>query len=221
MGTMLCYITTDAAVGLAELKKCVSGCVQNTFNRITIDGDTSTNDTVVVMANGAAGNRSIKSGGPQCQAFRQALEWVMLQMAKAIVGDGERVTKFVEVIVRGAPTHMDARKVAETVANSLLVKCSWYGGDANWGRIMHAIGYSRARIREDLIDIYFDGHIATKNGIATATPVELLRKAVAKREFTVTIDLNCGDADYNVFTSDLSQEYVDFNSTEYSAPVNP
>jgi glutamate N-acetyltransferase / amino-acid N-acetyltransferase len=219
MGTMLCYITTDAAVGLAELKKCVSGCVQNTFNRITIDGDTSTNDTVVVMANGAAGNRSIKSGGPQCQAFRQALEWVMLQMAKAIVGDGERVTKFVEVIVRGAPTHMDARKVAETVANSLLVKCSWNGGDANWGRIMHAIGYSRARIREDLIDIYFDGHIATRNGIAAGTPVELLRKAVAKREFSVTIDLNCGEAAYNVYTSDLSQEYVDFNRTEYAAPV--
>jgi glutamate N-acetyltransferase / amino-acid N-acetyltransferase len=219
MGTMLCYITTDAAVGLAELKKCVSGCVQNTFNRITIDGDTSTNDTVVVMANGAAGNRSIKSGGPQCHAFRQALEWVMLQMAKAIVGDGERVTKFVEVIVRGAATHMDARKVAETVANSLLVKCSWNGGDANWGRIMHAIGYSRARIREDLIDIYFDGHIATRNGIAAGTPVELLRKAVAKREFSVTIDLNCGEAAYNVYTSDLSQEYVDFNRTEYAAPV--
>jgi glutamate N-acetyltransferase/amino-acid N-acetyltransferase len=219
MGTMLCYITTDAAVGLAELKKCVSSCVQTTFNRITIDGDTSTNDTVVVMANGAAGNRSIKAGGSQCETFHNALEWVMLQMAKAIVGDGERVTKFVEVIVKGAATHMDARRVAETVANSLLVKCSWNGGDANWGRIMHAIGYSRARIREDLIDIFFDGHIATRNGIAANTPVEVLRKVVAKKEFTVTIDLNIGKAGYNVYTSDLSQEYVDFNRTEYAAPV--
>ena len=219
MGTMLCYITTDAAVGLAELKKCVSSCVQTTFNRITIDGDTSTNDTVVVMANGKAGNRSIKSGGPQCEAFHNALEYVMLQMAKAIVGDGERVTKFVEVIVKGAATHMDARRVAETVANSLLVKCSWNGGDANWGRVMHAIGYSRARIREEQIDIYFDGHIAARNGIASATPVELLRKAVAKKDFTLTIDLNIGSAGYNVYTSDLSQEYVDFNRSEYAAPV--
>ena len=221
MGTMLCYITTDAAIESTNLQKCVKACVQNSFNRITIDGDTSTNDTVVVMANGMAGNRPIKSGGEQCRIFREALEWVMLKMAKAIVGDGERVTKFVEVIVRGAPSVPDARKVAETVANSLLVKCSWNGGDANWGRIMHAIGYSRARIREDLIDIYFDGHNATKNGIATGTPVELLRKVVAKREFTVTIDLNVGDAIYNVYTSDLSQEYVDFNRTEYAAPVKP
>jgi glutamate N-acetyltransferase / amino-acid N-acetyltransferase len=219
MGTMLCCITTDVAIGLAELKKCVSNAVQSSFNRITIDGDTSTNDTVIVMANGAAGNRRLRRPGPQCETFYNALEWVMLQMAKAIVGDGERVTKFVEIEVRGAATHMDARRVAETVANSLLVKCSWNGGDANWGRVMHAIGYSRARIREEQIDIYFDGHIATRNGIAANTPVEVLRKAVAKKEFTVTIDLNCGEAAYNVYTSDISQAYVDFNRTEYAAPV--
>ena len=219
MGTMLCFITTDACVGVTELRRCVSKCVQATFNRITIDGDTSTNDTVVVMANGMAGNRRIKAGGPQCHAFRAAMEWVMLTMAKAIVGDGERVTKFVEVEVKGAATLMDARRVAETVANSLLVKCSWNGGDANWGRIMHAIGYSRARIREDMIDIFFEGHLATRNGIDAGTPVELLRKAVAKREFTVTIDLNIGSAGYNVYTSDLSQEYVVFNRSEYAAPV--
>ena len=93
------------------------------------------------------------------------------------------------------------------------------GVDANWGRIMHAIGYSRARIREDMIDIYFNGHIAARNGIAAGTPVELLRKAVARREFTVTIDLNIASAGYNVYTSDLSQEYVDFNRSEYAAPV--
>ena len=219
MGTMLCYITTDVAIGLTELKKCVSNSVQASFNRITIDGDTSTNDTVVVMANGMAGNRRIKTPGPQCETFYNALEWVMLHMAKANVGDGERVTKFVEVEVKGAATHMDARRVAETVANSLLVKCSWNGGDANWGRVMHAIGYSRAHIREEQIDIYFDGHIAARNGIAASTPVEVLRKAVAKKEFTLTIDLNCGEAAYNVYTSDISQAYVDFNRTEYAAPV--
>lgn len=221
MGTMLCFITTDAAIGLADLKKCTSEAVQNTFNRISIDGDTSTNDTVIVMANGQAGNRKISSGGPQHGAFCEALEYLMRRMARMIVSDGERVTKFVEIAVRGAATHMDARKVAETVANSLLVKCSWNGSDPNWGRVMHAIGYSRAKIREEHIDIYFDGHIATRNGISAGTPLEVLKAAVAKREFTVTIDLNIGDAAYTVYTSDLSQEYVDFNKAEYAVRVAP
>ena len=221
MGTMLCFVTTDAAIGLADLKKCTSEAVQNTFNRISIDGDTSTNDTVIVMANGMAGNRKIASGGPQHDAFCAALEYVMRRMARMIVSDGERVTKFVEIAVRGAATYMDARKVAETVANSLLVKCSWNGSDPNWGRVMHAIGYSRAKIREEHIDIYFDGHIATRNGISAGTPLEVLKAAVAKREFTVTIDLNIGDATYTVYTSDLSQEYVDFNKAEYAVRVAP
>lgn len=221
MGTMLCFITTDAAIGLGDLKKCTREAVQNTFNRISIDGDTSTNDTVIVMANGMAGNRKIVSGGPQHAAFCAALEYVMRRMARMIVSDGERVTKFVEIAVRGAATFMDARKVAETVANSLLVKCSWNGSDPNWGRVMHAIGYSRAKIREEHVDIYFDGHIATRNGIAADTPLEVLRAAVAKPEFTVTIDLNIGDAGYTVYTSDLSQEYVDFNKSEYAAPTAP
>ncbi len=221
MGTMLCFITTDAAIGLGDLKKCTREAVQNTFNRISIDGDTSTNDTVIVMANGMAGNRKIVSGGPQHAIFYEALEYVMRQMARMIVADGERVTKFVEIAVRGAATFMDARKVAETVANSLLVKCSWNGSDPNWGRVMHAIGYSRAKIREEHVDIYFDGHIATRNGIAADTPLEVLRAAVAKPEFTVTIDLHIGDASYTVYTSDLSQEYVDFNKSEYAAPIAP
>lgn len=221
MGTMLCFVTTDAAIGLADLKKCTGEAVQNTFNRISIDGDTSTNDTVIVMANGMAGNRKIASDGPQHDAFCQALEYIMRRMARMIVSDGERVTKFVEIAVRGAATYMDARKVAETVANSLLVKCSWNGSDPNWGRVMHAIGYSRAKIREEHIDIYFDGHIATRNGISAGTPLEVLKAAVAKREFTVTIDLNIGDATYTVYTSDLSQEYVDFNKAEYAVRVAP
>ena len=221
MGTMLCFITTDCAISQALLKTCVNDCVQNSFNRITIDGDTSTNDTVIVMASGRAGNRRISTTGQHYETFRSALEWLMLQLARMIVADGERVTKFVEIHVKGAATHMDARKVAETVANSLLVKCSWNGGDPNWGRVMHAIGYSRARIQEELIEIYFDGHIATRNGIAAGTPIDILRKAVAKPEFRVTIDLNLGEATYTVYTSDLSQEYVDFNRTEYAAPVQP
>ena len=221
MGTMLCFITTDAAIGLTDLKKCTSHAVESTFNRISIDGDTSTNDTVIVMANGQAGNRKIVSGGPQQAVFCDALEYLMRRMSRMIVSDGERVTKFVEIAVRGAATYMDARKVAETVANSLLVKCSWNGSDPNWGRVMHAIGYSHAKIREEHIDIYFDGHIATRNGIAADTPLEVLQAAVAKPEFTVTIDLNIGQAIYTVYTSDLSQEYVDFNKAEYAVRVAP
>lgn len=220
MGTMLCFITTDVSIGLAELQRCTRNAVNLSFNRITIDGDTSTNDTVFVMANGCAGNRRIASGGPAAAAFCEALEYVMKRMARMIVADGERVTKFVEVDVRGAATHMDARRVAEAVANSLLVKCSWNGNDPNWGRIMHAVGYSRARIREEDVDIYFDGHIAARHGIAAETPLEVLKAAVSRPEFTVTIDLNLGDAAYTVYTSDLSQEYVEFNGTEYAVSVS-
>ncbi|MGK0187604.1 MAG: glutamate N-acetyltransferase/amino-acid N-acetyltransferase, partial [Verrucomicrobiales bacterium] len=220
MATMLCFITTDAAIGKAELRMMTQSAVEQSFNRISIDGDTSTNDTVIVLANGAAGNRKIQGGSPSARKFREALDYVMLHMAKMLVRDGERVTKFVEIRVRGAGSFTDAKKVAESVANSMLVKCSWNGCDPNWGRVMHAIGYSRARVREELVDIYFDGLCAAKSGLATETPIEKLEAAVTKREFTVTIDLHLGEAEHSVFTSDLSQEYVDFNRAEYAVRVS-
>jgi glutamate N-acetyltransferase/amino-acid N-acetyltransferase len=222
MGTMICLVTTDANISADELNRATHCAVEQSFNRISIDGDTSTNDTVIVLANGAAGNRRIEAGTPSARHFREALGHVMRRMARMLVQDGERVTKFVEVQVRGAATHIDARRVAEAVANSMLVKCSWNGGDPNWGRVMHAAGYSRARrLREELIDVYFDGLIAARGGVYAGTPVSELKKVTAKREFTVTIDLNSGSADYNVFTSDLSQEYVSFNSQEYAIRTAP
>ncbi len=217
MATMLCFITTDANIGKAELQKATDAAVEASFNRITIDGDMSTNDTVVVMANGAAKNRKLQNGSPSAKAFRAGLEYVMLKLAKMIVGDGERVTKFVEVNVKGAKTFLDARRVAETVSKSLLVKSSWNGEDPNWGRVIDAVGYSRARVSEELVDIYFGGLAACKNGMATETPYEELKKIVEKRQFSLTIDLNLGDAGYYVFTSDISPEYVDFNRSEYAA----
>ena len=220
MATMLCFITTDANIGKAELKKAMDAALDRSFNRINIDGDMSTNDTVIVMANGAAGNRKLQNGTPSAKAFREGLHYVMVKLAKMIVGDGERVTKFVEVRVKGAKTHLDARRVAETVSKSLLVKSSWNGEDPNWGRVIHAVGYARAQIREELIDIYFDGLCACTNGLATDVPYEELKKVVENRQFTLTIDLNLGDAGYYVFSSDISPEYVDFNRTEYAA-VNP
>jgi glutamate N-acetyltransferase/amino-acid N-acetyltransferase len=144
----------------------------------------------------------------------------MLELAKMIVSDGERVTKFVEIRVRNARTQNDARKVAETVAKSTLMKCSWHGSDPNWGRVIHAVGYSGARIREELIDIYFGGLIACQGGLVSKTPVTELEKIVKQPKFAVTIDLNLGSANYDVYTTDLSEEYVDFNAAEYSAAVH-
>lgn len=220
MATMLCFITTDAKVGKDEMKRSMRYAVEKSFNCITIDGDTSTNDTVIVMSNGQSGMPAIKKGTPEADLFRCALHKVMLELAKMIVCDGERVTKFVEIRVRNARTLGDARKAAEAVAKSLLVKCSFHGCDPNWGRIIHAVGYSGARIKEELIDIYFGGLQACKGGLATKTPVAEMEKIVREDKFTVTIDLNSGTSGYTVYTSDLSEEYVDFNSAEYSAAIH-
>ena len=220
MATMLCFITTDVKIGKNEMHRAMHYAVEKSFNCITIDGDTSTNDTVIVMSNGASELPSIKRNSPELELFRCALHKVMLELAKMIVCDGERVTKFVEIRVRNARTQADARKVAETVAKSLLVKCSFNGSDPNWGRIIHAVGYSGARIREELIDIFFGGLLACKGGLATKTPIAEMEKVVKEPKFTVTIDLNLGTSGYTVYTSDLSEAYVDFNSAEYSAAIH-
>jgi glutamate N-acetyltransferase / amino-acid N-acetyltransferase len=216
MATMLCFITTDANIPTESLRKGVLECVESSFNRITIDGDMSTNDTVLVLANGASGMPSARRNSAACKQFRAALQFVMLELAKAVVRDGERVTKFVTVDVVGARTYLDAKKVAEAVCKSALVKASWNGGDPNWGRILHAVGYSRARIREELVDIHIAGKAACIGGLQAPTPMEELRAAVAEPEFTITIDLNQGDADYTMYSSDLSPEYIDFNRSEYA-----
>ncbi len=216
MATMLCFITTDANIPTDSLRKGVLECVESSFNRITIDGDMSTNDTVLVLANGASGMPSARRNSAACKQFRAALQFVMLELAKAVVRDGERTTKFVTVDVVGARTYLDAKKVAEAVCKSALVKASWNGGDPNWGRILHAVGYSRARIREELVDILIGGKPACLGGLQAATPMDDLRAAVAEPEFTITINLNQGDADYTMYSSDLSPEYIDFNRSEYA-----
>ena len=216
MATMLCFITTDANIPSDSLRKAVLECVEESFNRITIDGDMSTNDTVLVLANGASGMPAARRNGRHCREFRQALRWLMLELAKAVVRDGERVTKFVTVRVAGARTYLDAKKTAEAVCKSALVKSSWNGGDPNWGRIIHAVGYSRARIREELIDIRIGGKPACLGGLQAETPMDELRAIVAEPEFEILIDLNQGDAAYEMYSSDLSPEYIDFNRSEYA-----
>lgn len=216
MATMLCFITTDAAVTKAELVAATREAVDMSFNRISVDGDMSTNDTVVVMANHQAGNKTITRSGTGSSEFREALTEVMQCLARKIVSDGERVTKLVEIQVRGAASQLDAERVARAVANSKLVKCSWNGNDPNWGRVIHAVGYSGARVKEELVDIYFDGVLATQNGVAAKTDIGKLSAAVKDSEFTVGIDLNLGKGEFNVWSSDLSPEYVEFNREEYA-----
>jgi glutamate N-acetyltransferase/amino-acid N-acetyltransferase len=214
MATMLCFITTDAPISKRDLQRLTAASVEQSFNCITVDGDMSTNDTAICLANGQAGIPPIESDHETYGWFAEGLNFVTRQLARMIVEDGEGVTKFVEVHVKGAATYQDARKVAEAVANSVLVKCAWYGEDPNWGRIMDAVGYSLAKVREEMIDIFFDGVIAAQHGMASGTPEATLKEVLGNKKFTVTIDLHLGSAEYKVFTNDLTPEYVKFNMGE-------
>ncbi len=214
MATMLSFVTTDAAISKKLLQQAISDAVEQSFNRITVDGDMSTNDTVLVLANGTAGNEPLSDGTADFDLFQNALNHVCCALARMIVEDGEGVSKFVTVQVRGGKSRQDARKAAEAVANSTLTKCCWFGGDPNWGRVMDAIGYSGAKIREETVDIYYDGLIAVQNGMAASTPFSKLKEVVANKRFTITVDLHVGEADYTVFTTDLTTAYVEFNMGE-------
>ena len=214
MATMLCVLTTDAPLEKKDLQRALGAAVEQSFNRITVDGDMSTNDTVIALANGKAGGAPLAAGGDDLLRFQAALNHVTRNLARMIVEDGEGVTRFVEVQVSGAATFQDARKAAVAVANSMLVKCAWYGGDPNWGRILDALGYSSATLREEMIDVYYNGLIAVKGGVASKTPPDKLREVVRERKFTVHIHLGLGSAEYVVYTTDLTPEYVRFNKGE-------
>ena len=214
MATMLCVVTTDAAVDRAALKSCVDEAVELSFNRISVDGDTSTNDTVIVLANGLSGTNLLKSYHPQFGLFKKTLVHVMRKLARMIVEDGEGITRVVDVVVKGAASTQDARLVALAVAKSELIKTSWTGGDPNWGRIMAALGYSGARVREEMVEIYYDGLLAVVNGQPSKTPVAKLRKLVGKPKFTITIHLHTGAGEYSILTTDLTEEYVRINKGE-------
>ena len=208
MATMLCVISTDAALPQPVLRKDLKRSVSNSFNRITIDGDMSTNDTVILLANGLSGV------APSLPVFSEALDEVTRALARMIVSDGEGVSRFVEVEVLGAGSDKEARTAAEAIANSTLVKCAWAGGDPNWGRILDAVGYCGVRMNEAKTDIFYDKLVAVKNGIATKTAHEKLRAITAKKAFKVTVDLHVGKGSYYVWTTDLTEEYVRLNLGE-------
>ena len=214
MATMLSFITTDAAIGKADLAKALRASVGQSFNRITVDGDMSTNDTVLALANGRAGNPVLKFGSAEFAIFQSALDQVTAALARMIVKDGEGVSRFVDLHVTGARTDAEARLAARAVANSILVKCAWYGGDPNWGRIIDAVGYSGARIREDRIRISYNGLPAVIDGMAAPTPAARLQAVARKKEFTVTVDLGTGNGAHRIWTTDLTTKYVDFNMGE-------
>ena len=223
--TMLGFITTDADVEAGALKSALAEAVANSFNRITVDGDMSTNDTVIVLANGMAGNARIRARGAALARFQEALNHVCSELAKMIVRDGEGATRFVTVRVSGAKSFADADAAARAVANSSLVKTSWFGGDPNWGRILAALGYSAAEVVENKIDVAYSAPggkkvlRALKNGQPTKTPFRALCRLVAGREFDLHINLNLGKAGAVIHASDLTEEYVAFNKGEIGDPA--
>jgi len=211
MATMLCFVCTDAAVSPDFLKEVLASSVEKSFNRITIDGDTSTNDTVLVMANGMSG--AIVKSQSEKKYFLELLDEILMALAKMVVKDGEGATKLVEIIVKGAASVNDAEKIAKTVANSNLVKTALFGEDANWGRILAAAGRSGAKFDPGLTDIYFDDVMMVKNGMGCGDAAEKeATKVLKKSEFSITVDLKTGDGKASVLTCDFSIDYVKINA---------
>ena len=208
MATMLCVLTTDAAIPQPALRVALRTAVDNSFNRITVDGDMSTNDTVILLANGASGT------APPLAQFQEALDTATKALARMIVKDGEGVSRLVEVEVQGAASSGDARRAAEAVANSALVKCAWAGGDPNWGRIMCALGYSGARMIEEKTNLWYGDLPIVQHGVLASTPWAKLKAVAANEEFRVKIDLSIGEFSHTVWTTDLTEEYVRFNLGE-------
>ncbi|MDR3630020.1 MAG: bifunctional glutamate N-acetyltransferase/amino-acid acetyltransferase ArgJ [Desulfocapsaceae bacterium] len=214
MATMLAFILTDAQIGFPELNACLKAGVARTFNRITIDGDTSTNDMVLVMANGAAGNKWIDDEAPaDQQLFRATLEDVMRELALKIVADGEGATKCITIRVCGAREAEEAEQMARTVANSNLVKTAFFGEDANWGRIIAAMGRCGVRFHPEQVDIAFGDVQIVRNGISLGSDAEEAATGVLKqKDITVTIDLKDGNAAEEIYTCDFSIDYVKINA---------
>jgi glutamate N-acetyltransferase/amino-acid N-acetyltransferase len=213
MATMLSFIISDVSVDPAFLESAFRNAVDCSFNAITVDGDMSTNDTCLIMANGMAGNPPIAAGTQEAVAFEAVLHDVLLSLAKQIVKDGEGATKFVQIRITGAANDADAKRAALAIANSSLVKTAFFGQDANWGRIFAAVGYSGAAVDQSRLSLCFDDVCMALNGVfaggnAEARGTEVLQQ----KEFTVSVDLGLGSGTATVYTSDLSHEYVSINA---------
>ena len=212
MATMLSFIVTDLSISVGLLQRALKESAEKSFNRVTVDGDTSTSDTVLIMANGLAGNPVIKKPGKEYDTFKKALDDVAGELAKMVAADGEGATKLIEVTVRGAASKKDALRGAFTVAESPLVKTAVYGNDANWGRIMMALGRSGIAIEEEKVDISLGRIKIVKRGMSMGNDgpaADLLRNS---KEIAIVIDLHLGPWDEKVLTCDLTEDYIKINA---------
>ncbi len=212
LATLLCFLTTDAAVDIDFLKLALRKAANVSFNMISIDGDTSPNDMMLIMANGLAGNKPISQGSRQADAFQQALNQLCIYLAKCVAGDGEGATKLIEVTVSGAPSAAEARLAARTVVSSPLVKAAIHGGDPNWGRIMSAVGQSGVEVVESKIDLYIGNICLVKAGCLLSFDKEELVGILRNSEVLINLQLNLGMATATAWGCDLSEEYVTINS---------
>ena len=211
MATMLAFLLTDAKVDRRAMQKALKAAVDQSFNRISVDADQSTNDTVLLLANGRAGNATLKPGHRDWPSFVAALEGVTFRLAMAMVRDGEGAQKLVTVRVQGARTPADAEAAVRSVANSFLVKTSWVGSYPNWGRLMDALGYSPAQVDENKVEIHYGKLLAVKNGLKAGASIEQLTRIAAMKEFAITIDLHLGRHAATVYSCDCTEEYVKIN----------
>jgi glutamate N-acetyltransferase/amino-acid N-acetyltransferase len=213
MATMLAYILTDAAVGAPALRRVLREALPSSFNAIVVDGDMSTNDTVLLLANGVAGNRALTPRSRDYRRFAAAVGEVMAELARMIVKDGEGATKVVDILVRGARSQRDAERVADAIARSPLCKTAFYGGDPYAGRVVCAAGYSGARFDPQRLDVFLDDVAIVRRGVEVVRKVEGAASAIAARdEFRLTLDLHAGKGTAQRVTSDLTVDYVRFNS---------
>ena len=222
MATMLAFITTDVAIEPPTLKRALKTAVEQSFNRITVDGDMSTNDSVIVLANGLAGNSKSAIRNSQ---FQKALNFVCLELAKMIVRDGEGISRVVKLSISGARNDREAEIAARSIANSALVKTSWCGGDPNWGRILCALGYSKAKVDENKIDVGYAAPdkrkilFAFRRGRPTNVALKDLAKISSASEFDLHVDLHLGRGAFTLYAADLTENYVTFNKGDVSDPT--
>lgn len=212
MATMLSVITTDAKVCKTCLYASLKSAVDKSFNMVTVDGENSTNDMVVLLSNGEAGNEKVTLNHKEADVFQKALDYVCTELAKMVAQDGEGITKFLTIKVKGADSLPDGQAVAKAIANSNLVKTAFFGEDANWGRIMSAIGHSGVEINPGSIDIYFGGTLIVKDSQAASYDEDKMKKILEARYIDVVVDLKMGVAISTVWTTDLSYDYVKINA---------
>ena len=212
LGTLLCFLATDARVDIDFLAPALQKAADTSFNMVSIDGDTSPNDTVLIMANGLAGNATIRHNTKQADAFQSALDQVCIHLARAIASDGEGASRLIEVTISGAASTADARSAARAIVSSPLVKAAIHGGDPNWGRILAAAGRSGADIAESKLDLYIGGICLIKEGSPLPFDTKRVTQILTGSEVSIDLNLNLGKVTATAWGCDLSEEYVTINS---------